>query len=192
MMRGFEVGADDFVSKSSDIAMLKARIRALLRRKFLHEENQRMVGEFRDKELQLAHAQSAKEVAEARAALMTELERSYSELEGANAKLRDTQAQLVHAAKMASLGELVAGIAHEINNPLAYVIANQSTVDKMLREIADAVPLSGPPSEKLVKARDRLAACSPVCSGSRISSSTCALSLDLTRGISSRSMSVRV
>ena len=42
MTRGLEAGADDFVGKSSDMAVLKARIRALLRRKFFQEENRRI------------------------------------------------------------------------------------------------------------------------------------------------------
>src|SRR6202007_2633335 len=41
MTRGLEAGADDFVGKSSDLAVLKARTRALLRRKFFQEENHR-------------------------------------------------------------------------------------------------------------------------------------------------------
>ncbi len=42
MTRGLEAGADDFVGKSSDMTVLKARIRALLRRKFFQEENRRI------------------------------------------------------------------------------------------------------------------------------------------------------
>ncbi|MES2395140.1 MAG: 7TM diverse intracellular signaling domain-containing protein [Bacteroidota bacterium] len=47
-----------------------------------------------------------------------------SELETTNKNLKDTQSQLVNAEKMASLGQLTAGIAHEINNPINFVLSN--------------------------------------------------------------------
>ncbi len=53
-------------------------------------------------------------------------------LERAYRDLKTTQAQLVQSAKMASLGELVAGIAHEINNPLAFVCGHLDTVRRNL------------------------------------------------------------
>jgi len=55
------------------------------------------------------------------------------ELEGANSQIRETQAQLVHTAKMASLGQLVAGVAHELNNPIGFIYSNMG----VLREYAD-------------------------------------------------------
>ena len=45
-------------------------------------------------------------------------------LEAANHKLQETQAMMVHSEKMRSLGELVAGIAHEINNPINFIHGN--------------------------------------------------------------------
>ena len=45
-------------------------------------------------------------------------------LEEANHKLQETQAMMVHSEKMRSLGELVAGIAHEINNPINFIHGN--------------------------------------------------------------------
>ena len=45
-------------------------------------------------------------------------------LEEANYKLQETQAMMVHSEKMRSLGELVAGIAHEINNPVNFIHGN--------------------------------------------------------------------
>jgi two-component system, NtrC family, sensor kinase len=53
-----------------------------------------------------------------------ELEQANDELSKTLSDLKDTQAQLVDAEKMASLGQLTAGIAHEINNPINFVRAN--------------------------------------------------------------------
>lgn len=48
------------------------------------------------------------------------------ELEGANNEIRETQAKLVHTAKMASIGQLVAGVAHELNNPIGFIYSNMT------------------------------------------------------------------
>src|SRR5580704_14941126 len=81
MTRGLEAGADDFVGKSSDMTVLKARIRALLRRKFFQEENRRIREELMQKELEATEARAAKELADIKAALVEELERKNKELE---------------------------------------------------------------------------------------------------------------
>lgn len=52
---------------------------------------------------------------------ITEVKQMLEDLERANRELRDTQTQLVQSEKMASLGQLVAGIAHEINTPVGAV-----------------------------------------------------------------------
>jgi len=62
-----------------------------------------------------------------------------NELQAAFAELRNTQSQLIHAEKMASLGELTAGIAHEIQNPLNFVNnfseVNAELLDELKEEI---------------------------------------------------------
>lgn len=51
-------------------------------------------------------------------------------------KLQAAQAQLVQSEKMASVGQLAAGIAHEINNPVAFVRSNLSTLDTYIKALA--------------------------------------------------------
>ncbi len=53
-----------------------------------------------------------------------ELRYKIAELENANQEIRETQVKLVHTAKMASLGQLVAGVAHELNNPIGFIYGN--------------------------------------------------------------------
>jgi two-component system NtrC family sensor kinase len=151
MTRGLEAGADDFVGKSSDLAVLKARIRALLRRKFFQEENQKIVEELKNKEHEAVRARTETEAAEARAILAEELAET-------NRKLKETQIHLIHSEKMSSLGQLVAGIAHEINNPLAFVLNNLFTVENNFDQVARQVDTHLSPTSlgKVEKIRTRL------------------------------------
>ncbi|MBL8791009.1 MAG: PAS domain-containing protein [Rhizobiales bacterium] len=53
-----------------------------------------------------------------------DLRRAFEALDNAHKKLTRTQQQLVSAEKMAALGQLVAGVAHELNNPISFVFGN--------------------------------------------------------------------
>lgn len=53
-----------------------------------------------------------------------ELQRAYRELDSAHQKLTQTQQRMMVSEKMAALGRLVAGVAHELNNPISFVFGN--------------------------------------------------------------------
>jgi signal transduction histidine kinase len=66
------------------------------------------------------------------------LEEKNHEVEKAYSELKSTQSQLVNAEKMSSLGQLTAGIAHEINNPINFVSSN---VGPLKRDVDDIVSI---------------------------------------------------
>ncbi|MFG6448547.1 ATP-binding protein [Roseateles sp. BYS180W] len=87
-----------------------------------------------------------------------ELKRAYQELQAAHDALKRTQQQLLHSEKMASLGQLVAGVAHELNNPISFVLGNVHALSKYsqrLRSYVAALQARGEDAE-LQQLRQRL------------------------------------
>jgi two-component system sensor histidine kinase HupT/HoxJ len=79
-----------------------------------------------------------------------ELEQSYQELRATHEALKRAQQQLLHAEKMASLGRLVAGVAHELNNPISFVLGNVHALARYsdrLRSYLAAVHADTPPDQ---------------------------------------------
>lgn len=70
-----------------------------------------------------------------------QLEKANRELEQTLNTLRQTQSQLVQTEKMSSLGQLVAGIAHEINNPLNFIHGNLGYTDRYTQELLNLLNL---------------------------------------------------
>ncbi len=56
-------------------------------------------------------------------------------------ELQQTQAQLIHAEKISSLGQLVASLAHEINNPISFICGNLSYANKYVKELIELLEL---------------------------------------------------
>ncbi len=64
-----------------------------------------------------------------------QLRAAHEELQAAYRDLQHTQVQLVQREKMASVGRLVAGVAHELNNPIGFVYSNVTTLEDFVRRL---------------------------------------------------------
>ncbi len=98
----------------------------------------------------------------ARAGREAELNRRHEELQRTYHRLASAQEQLLQSEKMASIGQLAAGVAHEINNPIGYVHSNLGTLREycgsliaLIEAYAAQVPDDGPDTP-LRQLRDRL------------------------------------
>lgn len=85
-----------------------------------------------------------------------ELKENIKKLEAANTEIKETQAKLVHAAKMASLGQLVAGVAHELNNPIGFIYSNMSHLRDYSQRLVDLVRVATDDPKKLSDEKERL------------------------------------
>jgi two-component system sensor histidine kinase HupT/HoxJ len=72
-----------------------------------------------------------------------ELRRAYEDLNKAHRELKQAQEHLVHSEKMASLGRLVAGVAHELNNPISVVFGNMHALKRYGERINDYLAEAG-------------------------------------------------
>jgi signal transduction histidine kinase len=96
------------------------------------------------------------EVARERKKIMSDLEAANCELEQANKNIRETQAKLIQSEKMASLGTLVAGIAHEINTPIGAVHSMHDTLVRGIERMRKHVDENHPPDDPERQSYDKL------------------------------------
>src|SRR3954470_21310266 len=140
VLRGYGSGAVDFLFKPLNASVLRSKVRVFLE---LHAAHQKVA----DAKTALEHSNAElRALADEKARLASQFQEANVQLRAAYSELQTTHAQLVQAAKMASLGELVAGVAHEINNPLAFVISHLATVRRKLEQLQSESPAPLPES----------------------------------------------
>ena len=110
-VRAFQVGGMDYITKPFQIKEVLARVAHHLMIRRLQQD------------LCIQNAQLQAEI-EARTQVELELRQKSDRLEQALQDINRTQVQMIQTEKMSSLGQLVAGITHEINNPINFVQGN--------------------------------------------------------------------
>lgn len=91
-----------------------------------------------EQELERAFAE-AHQLAEEVAASRDVVQRQKVELEKAYHNLQESQAHLLQREKMASIGQLAAGVAHEINNPMGFISSNLGTMSKYMERVGEFI-----------------------------------------------------
>jgi two-component system NtrC family sensor kinase len=142
MIQGLGAGADDYIAKSSDFDLLRARVHAQIRRKQFEDENRRIREQLLHAELEAMEARSAQKFAETRAALVGELESKNEELESFSyAVAHDLRAPLRSIDGFGAI--LLEDYADKIDDDgkqyLAYV---RESAQQMSRLIDDLLALS--------------------------------------------------
>ena len=100
--------------------------------------------------------------------LQKELAKERNDLQKALADLQAAETQLVHSEKMAGLGKLVAGVAHELNNPIGFIYANMGHFERyvgVLKGVCERAGVNGDDAEQASKAFTTLDRLIKSCSG---------------------------
>jgi len=112
LKRSFEYGATDFVNKPIEPVEFISRVR----------------NSMRIREYNLILTENLQKISQ-----------QNQELKDLNEKLEETQQYLIQKEKLSAIGELAAGVAHEINNPLGYVSSNTETLEQYIFKFKELI-----------------------------------------------------
>jgi len=144
-------GCDGYITKPIRMSSFVKEVEEYLRGKrekteredestYLRDYNRELVNSLQQK---IGELQKLNEILEDKVSERTEelveknvtMEKKHRELEKTLKELGDTQGQLIHSEKMASIGQLAAGVAHEINNPIGFINSNLGTLKDYFGDI---------------------------------------------------------
>jgi signal transduction histidine kinase len=130
---GFSLGAVDYITKPFHQEEVLARVRTHLK---LHNLTRTLEDQNVILKQEITHRKAVEDLLQT---LNQELERRVEErtleLSRTLQELEQAQVQLVHSDRMSSLGQLVAGVAHEINNPVNFIYGNLSPASEYTQDL---------------------------------------------------------
>jgi two-component system, NtrC family, sensor kinase len=133
---GFKAGGVDYVTKPCQIEEVLARVNTHLSLRSMQRKLEAQNRELR------AESDERRRVEQS-------LINSYAELKETHKALETLHQQLLQSEKMASIGQLAAGVAHEINNPIAFVNSNLGTLKEYVDNLWELIDAYAQTSEAL-------------------------------------------
>lgn len=138
-IKGLKLGAVDYVTKPFHQEEVLARVRLHLQlsnlTKRLEKQNNKLSKEVKERKAAEEQLQKMTQTLEERVADRTK------ELQNALDELQTAQVQLVQREKLSTLGQLVAGVAHEINNPVGFVVGNIKYLEEYTNDLLEHIKL---------------------------------------------------